>query len=117
MGPEEEEIRQVLEEAWEEACENTEDPLKDYAYTSFISKSAGKNRKRRRWAEVEFIGLGQGRFVSLIDGRPPKKKKARLDSVAEEALGDNCPPYIHPLDHFIHLLRQRDKRSKYKSRG
>ena len=117
MNPKEKEAQQFLIEVLEDELENAGIPLKDIVYRSFVSRSAGKNRKRRWWAEVELIGLGRGKFVSLINGRLPKKKKTRMDSVAEEALGDTCPLHIDPLDYFLSLLRQREKRSKYRSRG
>lgn len=90
-------------------------PLRGYHYRSFVSKSAGKNRKRKKWVEVELIGIGSGRFVSLTNGRPSKKKVTRLDSVAEEALEGVWPPQVGPFDHFLHLLRRRQLRKK--SRG
>lgn len=117
MEPDEEEAKRLWIESLREERTNWDTPLKGYTYRSFVSRSAGKNRRRKRWVEVEFIGIGRGRFVSIINGRFPKTKKTRMDSVAEEALGDSCPPNINPLDHFLNLLRQRERQSKEKSRG
>jgi hypothetical protein len=113
----EEEVKQYLKKICEQEFADTDDPLKDYTYRSFTSKSAGKNKRRKRLTEIELIGIGRGRFISLTNGRFPKKKKVRMDCIAEEALGNNCPPNIHSLDHFLNLLRQRDKKPKYRSRG
>ena len=117
MDPEEMEWRRFWIEAWEEEKKNVDAPLKDYTYSSFISRSAGKNKRRRRYVEVELIGIGRGKHVSLKNGRFPKTKRTRMDCIAEEALGDSCPPNINPLDHFLNVLRQRERRSKEKSRG
>jgi hypothetical protein len=108
----EEEYRQCIQE-WEKALkELQEKPLSDYGYVSFTSRSAGRNKKRKRLVEVEFITLSREHCVSLMNGHFPKKKKTRMDSVAEEALGDTCPPHIDPLDYFLYVLRQREMKSK-----
>jgi hypothetical protein len=117
MNPKEKEAQQFLIEVLEDELENAGIPLKDIVYRSFVSRSAGRKRKRNKWVEVELIGLSGGKFVSLTNGRLPKKKKTRMDSVAEEALGDNYPPNISPLDHFLNLLRQRERRYGQRSRG
>ena len=111
----EEELQQYWKELLEE-IKGSSYPLSEYTYKTFVSTSSGRNRKKRNWREVELIGLPGGRIVSVINGRFPKTKKTRMDSVAEEALGESCPPHIQPLEHFLNVLRERDRRSK-KSRG
>jgi len=117
VNAEEKEVQQFWDEELIDEQKNGDVQLKDYTYRSFTSKSAGKNRRRRRLVEVELIGIGKGRFISLINGRLPKKKRVRMDCIAEEALEGIYPPNIHPLDHFLNLLRQRDVQSKFRSRG
>lgn len=92
--------------------------LSGYSYRSFVSNSAGRNKKtgkkkkRTEWVEIELIGIGGGRFISLTNGRPPKCKKTRMDSIAEEAVGDSCPPHIQPLEYFLSVLRGKELLSK-----
>lgn len=108
----EEEERQCVRD-WEEALEAERlEPLPEYGYESFVSRSTGRYRKWKRWADVEIITLPAGNCVSVMNGRWPKTKKHRMDSVAEEAVGKICPPNKDPLDYFLYVLRQRDIKRK-----
>jgi hypothetical protein len=98
----EEERQQYIRDCEKELKELQEKPLSEYDYVSFTSRSAGRNKKRKRLVEVEFITLSKGKCVSLMNGHFPKKKKTRMDSVAEQALGDTCPPHIDPLGLFLY---------------
>jgi len=98
---------------WKKELDDGEDePLSKYPFEVFVSRSAGRDKKRNREAEVEILTLLDGDIVILMNGRWPKKKRLRMDSVAEEAVGDICPPDKDPLDFFLYLLRQRDRKRK-----
>lgn len=116
MDPDEEELLLVWER--EQRIENSHGPLSEFGYVTFVSRSAGKGRRRgkssgKTWVEIELIRLPGGKVVSIIDGRLPKKHKARLDSIAEEAVGAICPPHVNHLEYFLGILRERFRRSTH----
>ena len=63
----------------------------------FVSSSAGKGKKRKRWVEVEMIQLPNGR-CHVIKDYPTNG----LDNLAEEIFSvDMIPPNLTPYQYFL----------------
>ncbi len=110
---ESDEVNRVCAAWWQEEYEATreevlaEDPVaRECTYVTFVSRSNGRGRSRRRPRSVELIGYG-GRHYSIRKDGP----HSPLDVIADEVLGESVPSNER-YDKFLQRVRKVPRRRR-----
>ena len=113
FNPEEEAAKQIERDQWKEEQENmVQDPLPGWKFVTFISSSAGRDKKtgkkrlRKNPKRIRLIGMYQKHFKFLDE---EKDNIPGLDSLAEEILGEGCAREGNPVELLLEKFRLKER--------